>query len=163
MTQELLHSILDYNPHTGIFTWKDTRHNKVKIGDVASASHPSGYMYVRLNGKNYSQHRMAWLYMYGELPEYLDHINHTRDDNRISNLREATKQDNARNRTIPDNHKHGAFGISFEKDRMKWTARITHDGERKRVGRYNTKEEAIKARKEAETKYGYHKNHGTTR
>ena len=162
MTQEKLKQLLHYNPDNGSITWKTTRNGRVKIGQEAGTLHPSGYIYIRINNNGHAAHRVAWLYIHGNIPEYIDHINHNRSDNKLANLRIATKQDNARNRTISTTNIHGCFGIYFESDRGKWTARITAEGKHKRIGRYKTKEEAIQARRDAEIKYGYHQNHGRT-
>jgi hypothetical protein len=68
---------------------------RIKAGDVAGTLHPTGYIHIRVDGKNYQEHRLAWLYVHGKFPDNcIDHINGIKDDNRISNLRDVTTQEN---------------------------------------------------------------------
>ena len=76
----------------------------------------------------------------------VDHINHNPLDNRRSNLRICTQQENSMNKS-------NVKGVTWESDRCKWRANICYKGKRINLGRYETKEEAIKARKEAEKIY----------
>ena len=62
---------------------------------------PKGYITLKINGRGYFAHRLAWLYIYGEWPsEIIDHINRERDDNRICNLRDVSSSQNNLNRTL---------------------------------------------------------------
>lgn len=72
--------------------WKINRTNGVKSGDIAGRKNHDGYIHVSVFGKTYSGHRLAWFLHYGEFPELdIDHINRDRSDNRICNLRLATR------------------------------------------------------------------------
>ena len=68
ITQAELKELLDYNQDTGIFTKKST--NK-KSGTLTY----SRYIRIQINNKAYYAHRLAWLYIYGCMPKYVDHIN----------------------------------------------------------------------------------------
>lgn len=103
---------------------------------------------------------MAILYATGIKPREVDHINHIRDDDRLRNLRSVTHQENHRNRAVNKNNKSGVVGVHQQKEGGKWRAQIMIDGKQIMLGRFHKKEDAIKARKEAEKKYGFHKNHG---
>ena len=71
--------------------WRAAR-RKIKVGAIAGTLYPNCYRYVTINRKRYCEHRLAWLYVYGKWPEdMVDHINGIKDDNRIENLREATR------------------------------------------------------------------------
>ena len=144
LTQEHLKELLHYDPDTGIFTNLTQRANAVKIGSVAGAKKPSGYIYISVDNKLYRLHRLDWLYVYGEFPEKsLDHINEIKDDNSIINLRLATRQENAQNISSPQlNNTSGFRGVSWNKGVKKWTAAININGRKKHLGVFDTAEEA---------------------
>lgn len=107
----------------------------------------TGYHCVSFEGKQYKTHRLIFLLMKGYLPPLIDHINRDRLDNRIENLREATKSENMLNSTHSEKG-----GVCFDSFRGKWKAYIKKEGKQIFLGRFNTKEEAFK--KVQERKYG---------
>ncbi len=165
ITQKLLKEKFNYNPDTGIFT----RIKKVgglygQIGSIAGYRNYRGYIVINLKGVPRGAHRLAWLYTYGYLPkEEIDHINGIRDDNRLCNLREVNSAENRKNMCIRSDNNSGTTGVYFKKDKKKWCARIHVNGKNKHIGYFDTKEEAILARKQAEKEYQYHPNHGRRR
>ncbi|MFW5447681.1 MAG: HNH endonuclease signature motif containing protein [Methylophagaceae bacterium] len=163
MTQNELMNALHYNEVTGYFTWKVSNNNRIKIGDRAGyTSKRSGYTKIKINRKLYQAHRLAWLYIYGVSPtKEIDHIDHIRTNNSISNLREVTRQENSKNARIRSNNSSGVTGISWFKQTFRWHVQI-HDlgGNSKHIGYYINFEDARKARKSAEQEYNYHENHG---
>lgn len=82
----------------------------------------------------------------------VDHINHNTVDNRKSNLRIVTHQQSGMNRGIPINNKSGVCGVFIGSDN-RWTAAIKINGKPINLGHFDIKQDAIKARKEAEEKY----------
>jgi len=159
MTQEKLKSLLKYDKETGIFVW-DIDKQKTRKGKKAGyIKKESGYLMIMIDGKNYRGHHLAWLYEYGYLPKEIDHINHIRSDNRISNLREVTRSENLRNQSKPKN-KSGYYGVYWSNTKNKWYAQIFIKRKSKHLGYFRTKEEAIKKRKSVEAELNYHKNHG---
>lgn len=159
ITQSELKELYNYDPLTGIFTYNNPLPRcRFKHGDVAG-SLSRGYVRMRVQGKNYRAHRLAWLYMFEVWPKHqIDHINHDRSDNRINNLREATHQENQRNRSVNKNNTSDVCGVNWED--CKWRSRITIDRKNISLGRFIDKFEAICARKSAENLYGFHSNHG---
>lgn len=165
LTAEYVKSILDYNPATGIFTWKESR-GTAKKGQIAGKLHRE-YIEIKIDRVSYMAHRLAYLIMTGEWPkEQIDHRN-TKDPNNKSNnswpnIRPATSGENARNRRTQKNNKTGTAGVSWDKNHKKYEAYITFRGNRIRLGFFKKKEIAIKVRKEAELKYfgEFSKNEG---
>jgi hypothetical protein len=151
---EELRELLDYNPETGVFIRKVQTSNRIKVGEEAGNKHHTGYRMIRFKGGRYLAHRLAWYYVYGVEPkEYLDHINGTRDDNRISNLREATWAENQRNRGKQISNTSAYKGVSFHKRDKKFCARCCADGKRHHLGYYDTAEAAHEAYKTFATKH----------
>lgn len=156
---ELTQSLL-YDLHTGLFVW-NVKKLGVKYGSVAGTIRPDGYIGMQLNCNQYLAQRLAWFYIHGKWPtQYIDHINGIRADNRISNLREVDKEQDAKNRGIFKNNKTGFMGVCWDKNRKKYAAQITVKGKLINLGRYKQILNAIKVRKEAEIQYGFHVNHG---
>jgi hypothetical protein len=102
MNQDLIKEFIHYEPTTGQLTWLKDRGGKAKKGSVVGNLNASGHRVLRLKDKSYYAHRVAWVYVYGSIPENLliDHINGKRDDNRIENLRLATHKQNNENQGI---------------------------------------------------------------
>lgn len=145
LTVDRLHEVLDYNPETGVFTRRVTR-----PGRVAGSVNSTGYLQIEIGGRTYCAHRLAWLYTYGEWPpNELDHINRNKSDNRISNLRPATRQQNCWN--TRRHFKTKPKGVSFEPQRRgkKYRASIQGRERRLSLGLFNTAEEAHAAYKAA--------------
>ena len=163
---ELLNSLFRYCPKTGRFFRKANNGRKVKTGAIATSKRENGYLMVQLmiNGykHNYRAHRVAWLLYYGIDPgEFeIDHIDQDKTNNRISNLRLVDHGEQQRNRPKPKNNTSGITGVSWEKDKKRWRAHIGIDGERRKLGTFKDKFEAICCRKSAEKRLGFHENHG---
>lgn len=161
ITQDELKELLSYNPNTGVFTWNVGFGNQVFVGDVAgTVRKKTGYRKIVINGRKYYAHRLAFLYMNGEMPKYVDHINRDSDDNCWSNLRETTNQDNCRNQGLSKNNTSGANGVYFDKRRGKWIARIKVDYKYKFLGSFEDINDAVSARQAANIEYGFADNHG---
>lgn len=159
LTQEKLKQLIHYDPNTGIITANMPRHG-IKSGDTLGYVANTGYISISLGGKSFLAHRLAWFYMNGYFPEQIDHINHIRTDNRWVNLREVTDATNKLNTGLSKNSKTKFNGVSFMKTLNKYRAYIMIDRKHIHLGVYETLEEAIQARQEANVKYGFHSNHG---
>ena len=118
----------------------------VKAGQQFGCYDSSGYRVGTLKGKLYKEHRLIWLYHYGEWPkECIDHINGVRDDNRIENLREVTTQQNNFNRKSAKGSSSKYKGVSWYKQHKKWRVRYRYNGRQCYVGLYETELEAAEA------------------
>lgn len=114
MTPERLRELLAYESETGEFVWLGGRVR----GRRAGCQTKDGYRYIRIDGKNYYAHRLAWLALYGEWPsKQIDHRDGNRGNNRIANLRLATAAENAQNRVAYRNNKSGLIGVTARKGR----------------------------------------------
>ena len=161
LTQEQLKEVLNYNPETGDFTWKVRTSNRIQAGGIAGHLNVRGYITVRIGGKNYQAHRLAWLCMFGDFPkDEIDHINHVKNDNRIANLREATRQENNKNHSMNKRNTSGVVGVTRDRWDKKWQSNITVDGKLLYLGCFDDFFEAICSRLSANNKHGYHENHG---
>lgn len=149
ITQNRLKKLLHYDSWTGIFTWTSEASPKVRH-QIAGAKTKRGYVNIDVDNKQYKAHRLAWLYVHGYFPkEFIDHINQDKSDNRISNLRECTNQQNKYNQGLTSRNTSGFKGVSFHKASGKWRAQINHDNATKYLGIYETAEEANMAYEKA--------------
>ena len=114
MKSSYIKELLDYDKSTGEFTWICKRRGASKK-KLAGTKTKIGYTMIMIDGKYYLAHRLAWLYVYGEMPKLsIDHINGKKDDNRIKNLREVTILENQHNFTKPNkNNKANLLGAFY--------------------------------------------------
>ena len=163
LTFERANELFRYEPSSGKLFWKRPVSNRTRVGDEAgTVVRKDGYKIIRLRGKQLFVHRIIALLVFGELPEkaQVDHINHTRTDNRPCNLRTVEHSENAKNQSKQINNTSGACGVYLDKQTGRYKAQIGSRGNRCFLGSFKTLEEATAARLEAERKYGYHENHG---
>jgi len=154
ITQEILKEYLHYDPDTGFFTWLKSAGKRVKAGMVAGALTSDGYIQIKLLGRVYKAHRLAWFYIAGEWPkEYIDHINGVKNDNRISNIRQATQAENMKNTVVPKTNKSGFKGVCWDKAKNKWLAQLKLYGKTKYLGLFEKPEDASLAYQNAARKY----------
>ena len=133
--------LCDFN--TGILYWKKGR----RAGHPAGTIKPHGYRIVNFNKKSYAVHRIIWMLHSGKDPYPLcvDHVNGVRSDNRLKNLRLATRAENTQNQKITARNSSGYKGVSFIKSRGTWDARIMKKRKMYWLGAFSTKEEAYAA------------------
>ncbi len=154
MEYKKLRKLLYYNPFTGFFYWKvDCK--KQLLNKRAGSPHPRGYRYIRKDNQAYSEHKLAFLYMEGCLPENdIDHIDGNPSNNKWSNLREVSKSCNMRNCKVGKNNRSGVTGVSLLKT-GKWYAGIHYKGKDINLGRFKNFDDAVKSRWNAEVKYDW--------
>ena len=178
---ETLRLLLSYDPESGklhwlyrdasLFTGKGrggaagnaARWNSRYAGTEAfTAISTDGYKHGCIFGKSIGAHRVVWAWWHGEWPRLeIDHINGDPADNRIKNLRLVTGSQNCRNRRLRSDSTSGVTGVSWNIRLRKWVAHIGREGcALRHVGVFVSLEEAVAARKAAETAEGYHPNHG---
>tara|TARA_R110000803_G_scaffold53330_2_gene109371 strand:+ start:889 stop:1404 length:516 start_codon:yes stop_codon:yes gene_type:complete len=125
------------------------------IGRVSS---DGMYAQTQSNGSHYRIHKLITTHF----KFFVDHENADRFDNRMSNLRDVTQLENRRNSSLNANNTTGSCGISEWKGKKgsTWRATIRVNYKKVYIGAFKTLEKAIAARKAAEVKFGFHKNHG---
>jgi hypothetical protein len=157
ITAGRLRELFSYNPDTGEFTRLVTTSHNARAGQVTRGCKSRHYLVIRVDDRLYYAHRLAWLYTHGHFPPVgldVDHINRDKCDNRIENLRLATRQANNRNRATPNknNTSSGVRGV-HRNEKGKWVAHITVDYSFINLGHFDTLIEAHEARRVAERKY----------
>lgn len=149
LTQERLRELLDYNPETGVFTWKVKRRGYTEAGNVCGKSLiTDGYQRIQVERRGYAAHRLAWLHVTGEWPKgNIDHINGIRHDNRIANLRDIPASLNRQNlhAATSRNKSSNLLGVSWHNRPRPWRSTIRIDGKRHHLGYFETKEAAFAA------------------
>ena len=139
-----LYEALYYNPDTGNFSSK--LHAGVRMRCIIANN---GYIYVCYGGKKYAAHRLAWFYYHGRWPkEEVDHVNGNPSDNRIKNLREATREQNTHNQRLRKNNTSGIRCVSKNRANGKWKVQIWRFGQRFQLGEYADKSEAARVANE---------------
>lgn len=116
LTAELLRDALDYDLTTGRFTWKKPHKPQLRPGDPAG-SISKGYRKIKVGGRTYSAHRLAWLFVHGRWPiSELDHIDGDKQNNAIANLRECSRSQNIANAGARRNSNTGIRGVYLRKN-----------------------------------------------
>ncbi len=145
LTQQELMDVLSYDPMTGLFVWIVSPRNGW-AGKVAGCLHSTGYIRIRINGRGYTAHQLAFLYMTGKWTEAdIDHKDGDGSNNKWLNLRQSTKSQNKANSRSYKNNKSGIKGVCWNKHLDRWGASIQVAGKRHFLGLFHTKEEAAEA------------------
>lgn len=171
--QNRLNEALLYDPVTGALDWRARpRHHfssdvEMRRWNTRYAGKPAlsnqnreGYLTGGFDGVAYQAHRIIWKMMTGNDPDYIDHINGHRNENSWANLREVDWGTNYQNQCTASNNTSGSLGVYLNKRTGKWIARICVNRRQINLGTFANQADAITARKQAETKYGFHPNHG---
>lgn len=168
-----LRRLLEYDSEAGILTWKvrspedftATEHhsaerlcriwNRRYAGKLASSKAGGGYLNIKIDGRAYRAHRIAWAIHSGNDPVLsdIDHRNRDRGNIKFNNLRPATRSENTMNAAPRLKNKSGVLGVCPHKATGKWIAQIQCNGKKKYLGIYDSIDAAAKARREAEKKF----------
>lgn len=159
MDQTYVQELFEYKD--GNLYWKKPLSYKTRVGSVAGSLKSTGYVVTQINGKFYKNHRLVFMLHHGYFPPCIDHINGIRSDNRIENLREASRTQNQYNKKISGNSLTNIKNVLFNKITGKWQVRIRINGQRINFGSYDNPEIAELVAIEARNKHhGEFANHG---
>lgn len=142
-TADRLRELFGYDPDTGVMRWRVSTNSRVVVGQEAGCVNGGGYIVVSVDGRLYRAHRLIWLYVYGRWPGTdIDHIDGDPQNNRLTNLREATVSQNQANARRRANNTSGFKGVNFHKRGRKWQARIRVNGKSLYLGFFDSREAA---------------------
>lgn len=158
-TQAELLEVLEYRPLTGDITYRVDTQRKV-VGELATMQHIEGYLIVEIGKKQYLAHRLAWFMVHGAWPIQIDHEDHNRTNNKLTNLRDVSSRENQLNTSISNNNTSGVTGVRLLPS-GRYAAFITVNRKQLSLGTYDTIGGAAQARKQAEQQHGFHINHGS--
>jgi len=162
LTFDYVTSILKYDPQTGYLIWKkrpidhfpDAR--AFKIWNTRWANKPAGNktkhkgIQIRINKKNYIAHRIVWLLAYESYPiDDIDHIDNNPNNNRLSNLRLASKSENQWNTRKHKNNTSGFKGVYFDRRSNRWVSKIMINNKNVYLGSFKSADDAHNAYKKA--------------
>lgn len=177
-TAEYIRQIIKYNSADGSFTWLARNESQFTSGKRAAAINcaiwnskhagkkaggvsKDGYYKIRIDDWLYLGHRIAWIYYHGSPADGdIDHINMDVSDNRIANLRAASRSQNMANTKAHKDSQTGVKGVYLDKRRCTYNARICVNGSTISLGAFRDLSDAIKAYEVASIKYfgDYHRN-----
>lgn len=131
--------LLSYSPASGVFVWVENPPVGPRVkGRIAGNRDTKGYVAMRVDGRTYKAHRLAWLYMTGEWPaKMLDHKDGDPSNNRWGNLRLASDAQNAANRKRKVDNKSGLKGVYWNKEQRKWASSASANGRRRFLGYFD--------------------------
>ncbi len=151
MNQIKVKNLFDY--HDGELYWKIKPSHRVFIGDKVGSLNTNGYLRTKIKGKDYKIHRLIFLLHHGYLPEFIDHIDNNKTNNRVENLREVTRSENQRNRKLGKDNKSGHKNVAWHKSSQKWRVCIRAYPKSIYIGSFDDLELADLVAHEARYKY----------
>ena len=169
----ILKRIIRYDQATGELFWlkrprgmfksdRDCKAWNTRYSDkpAMTANNGVGYRVGQISGSLFCAHRVIWALVHDEWPDKIDHINGDSLDNRLENLRSVSVSGNGKNSKLSSRNNSGVIGVFWDKRRGKWSANIKSEGKSYFLGYHDRLEDAVKSRKEASLKFGFHENHG---
>jgi len=149
ISAEEARKFLDYNQETGEFSWRLTRSSRARAGATLGSWDMHGYKTVRILGRSYKLHRLAYLIMTGSWPSGdIDHLNGIRHDNRWANLRDVPRVVNLQNRRAGVGRT-GLLGAYFDPRKNCYYSRISMGDKSVHLGTFSSAQAAHEAYVEA--------------
>jgi HNH endonuclease len=149
-TREDVLRVLDYDASTGTLSWKVSN----KVAGTLSTHRGRRYRRIKIKKRIYMVHQLIWLLETGQWPDRdVDHIDGDGTNNRISNLRLASRRENMGNQVRHRDNNSGCKGVSWHKGAGKWQAGIGHNNRRIHLGLFDNLNDARRAYAEAANRY----------
>jgi len=145
LTRARLSEVLSFDAESGAFTWRVSRGRSAKRGQIAGYARADGYSTIKVDGRRYYAHRLAWFWVHGEWPSEIDHVSGNPAQNGKGLLRPATHSQNLANAKRRSDNSSGFKGVSLNKRTKRWRAQITKDGVGRHLGEFDTPQEAHRA------------------
>ncbi len=142
MDRKFILSNLVYQPASGSFRWKKRSGGKATRGRLAGCVNSSGYLCIKVAGKNMTAHRIAFYLVHGSLPEEVDHIDGDKLNNSAKNLRASCKSQNQHNSKLRADNSSGVKGVHWDSKNNLWVASVRCSGVRHNCGSYKSKFDA---------------------
>lgn len=146
ITQEKLKELVEYKDGHLFVKTRWTYH--VKEG-AALGTKTKGYIQIRIQNKRYFEHRLVFIYHHGYCPEYIDHIDGDKSNNRIENLRPATLTQNNYNVKTPKSNKSGVKNVHWNKKNNNWNVTLSANNKSMYFGSFDDLELAALVAEEA--------------
>lgn len=137
INQQLLHDLFTYKD--GELYWKVAPCKSVAANQKAGYFNKK-YKKIKIKHKSYFAHRLIYMMFHGYVPEFIDHIDNNPENNRIENLRPATRQQNNSNAKLRMDATSGAKGVNWHKKQQKWNVRVSINGKRQNIGAFDDHE-----------------------
>lgn len=146
LTPTELAKLLDYDPVTGSLTWRVSPNRRIRVGSKAGCvADATGRIVIGIAGEQILAHHAAWALTYGYWPTEIDHEDRDPSHNWLTNLREASHADNAKNKGLSKRNSSGFKGVSFCKKTNRYVAYIGSDHSKKRIGAFTSPQQAAAA------------------
>lgn len=135
-----------FDKEKGVLLWKEPTSNRVRKGDMAGRINNAGHLGVGIDGKRYQVHRLVWCMHNGPIPDgfEIDHVDEDKTNNRLGNLRLASRSQNMSNVSSHAHNTSGVKGISFNRAAGKWEAYVHFNYKKYNLGLFENKENAEK-------------------
>jgi len=151
ITQELALKLFDYKD--GCLYWKAMPYKRNDLIGTEAGTLDGDRRQITINKKHYKTHRLVYLMFYGYMPKEVDHIDGNSLNNRIENLRPASRSEQCCNTKLRKNSTSGIKGVTWDKLRNKWIVSINKDKKTMFTGRFDDLELAQLVAIEARDKY----------
>ncbi len=136
-------AIAAFEYRDGELFWKIKPAMRVHVGDKAGwLDKNATHLRVLYKGKKVMVHRIVYLMHHGHLPECVDHVDRNPLNNKIENLREATKSQNSCNKKVRSDSGTGIKNVTYYRPSGKWRVAIAVNGKRKHIGYFADMEQA---------------------
>ncbi len=129
MDQTELKQLFDYDA-SGWLLWRANRRPTIKAGDKAGSIKVDGYVRIKINRKMHEAHRLIWTYHNGDIPEgyLIDHDDDNPTNNRIGNLKLATRSENTHKQKLRSDSSTGVKNVQLTAGGYKAKVKVTIGG-----------------------------------